>query len=149
MRCYNRKTARPSPGFTRFMSFLDNLESSLKSLESNDERNSGLKRDVQNRATEKARALAAAPYADALKNGSFTHDCLAHATRIGFAQRVKVQPTWMGTTLRLQARDRRLELRPTPEGVVAVYFEDNQEKGSEPVSLDGSAEDLAKRWLAA
>ena len=131
------------------MSYLDNLESSLKNLETNEERGADLQRDVQHRASEKARALAAAPYADALKNGSFAHDFLAHATRIGFTQRTKVQPTWLGTTLRLQARERRLEFRPTPEGVMAFYFEDNLEKGSEIVDLEGDAEEMAKRWLAA
>jgi len=131
------------------MSFLDNLESSLKSLESNDERRADVQRDASHRASEKAKALAAAPYAEALKSGSFTQELLAHATRIGFAQRTKVQPVWLGSTLRLQARDRRMGLRPTPQGVIAFYFEEDQEKGSETVNLDGSAEALAKRWLAA
>lgn len=131
------------------MSFLDNLESNLKSLETADERKSDGKRDSQRRASDKARALAAAPFADELKNGSFTQDFLTHATRIGFSMRTKVQPTWMGSTLRLQARERRLELRPTPEGVVAFYFEDDEQTGTEVVDLKGSAEDLAKRWLAA
>jgi hypothetical protein len=131
------------------MSYLDNLESSLKNLETNQERSEDLQRDVKHRASEKARALAAAPHADALKNGTFTHEFLAHATRIGFAQRTKVQPTWLGSTLRLQAKERRLELRPTPEGVMAFYFEDNEEKGSEIVDLQGNAEEFAKRWLAA
>jgi hypothetical protein len=131
------------------MSYLDNLESSLKNLETNQERGEDLKRDAQHRASEKARALAAAPHADALKNGAFAHDFLAHATRIGFTQRTKVQPTWIGNVLRLQARDRRLEFRPTPEGVRAFYFEDDQETGNEIVDLKGNAEELAKRWLAA
>jgi hypothetical protein len=131
------------------MSFLDNLESSLKNLESNEERAADVQREAKNRASEKAKALAAAPFAEALKTGPFAHDFLIHATRIGFAQRTKVQPTWLGTTLRLQARDRRLELRPTPEGVRAHFFEDQEEKGSELIDLNGSAEELAKRWLAA
>ena len=131
------------------MSFLDNLESSLKSLESNEERNVDLQRDAKNRASDKAKALAAAPFAEALKTGPFTHDFLMHATQIGFSQRTKVQPTWLGSTLRLQAKERRLELRPTPDGVLAHFFEDNEEKGSELVDLNGSAEELAKRWLAA
>ena len=129
------------------MSYLDNLESSLKSLENNQERGADVQRDMQHRATEKARALAAAPHADALKNGAFTNDLLAHATRIGFSQRFKVQPVWLGNVLRLQARERRLELRPTPEGVRAVYFTDDQETGSELIDLSSSAEEFAKRWL--
>ena len=131
------------------MSYLDNLESSLKSLETNEERSADIQRDATHRATEKAKALAVAPFADALKNGVFTQEFLTHATRIGFEQRTKVQPTWLGTTLRLQAKERRLELRPTPEGVMAVYFEGDQEQGSESVDLEGSAEEFAKRWLTA
>ena len=131
------------------MSFLDNLESNLKSLESNEERGADVQRDARIRASDKAKALASAPFADALKTGVFTHDLLAHATRIGFSQRTKVQPTWLGTTLRLQAKDRRLELRPTPEGVLAYFFEDDEETGTELLDLNGSAEELAKRWLAA
>ena len=131
------------------MSYLDNLESSLKNLETNQERGEDLQRDAKHRATEKARALAAAPHADALKNGTFTHEFLAHATRIGFTQRTKVQPTWLGSTLRLQARERRLEFRPTAEGVMAFYFEDDQETRSEIVDLQGNPEELARRWLAA
>jgi hypothetical protein len=108
-----------------------------------------VQRDAKHRASQKAIALAAAPYAEALKNGNFTHDFLVHATRIGFSQRTKVQPTWIGNTLRLQAKERRVELRPTPEGVMAFFFEEEQEKGSELVDLSGSAEELAKKWLAA
>jgi hypothetical protein len=131
------------------MSYLDSLESNLKNLENSQERNADVQRDVKNRESEKAKALAAAPYADELKTGRFTHDFLAHTTSIGFSQRMKVQPTWLGSTLRLQAKDRRLELRPTPQGVMAFFFEDDVEKGSELIDLRGDAEELAKRWLAA
>lgn len=131
------------------MSYLDSLESNLKNLENSQESGADLQRDQRHRQSEKARALAAAPFADELKSGRFTQDFLVHATNIGFSQRTKVQPTWLGTTLRLQAKERRLEFRPTPEGVVAFFFEDNQEKGSEIVDLKGNAEDLAKRWLSA
>ncbi len=40
----------------------------------------------------------------------------------------------LGTTLRLEAREHRLELGPTPKGVMAYY-------------LKGNAEKLAKKWL--
>lgn len=131
------------------MSFLDNLESNLKSLENSQESKQDLHRDVRNRASDKARALAVAPYADALKTGQFTQDLLTNVTRIGFSKRIKVQPTWLGSTLRLQARELRMELRPTPDGVMAFYFEDNNETGNELVDLNGNAEELAKRWLDA
>ena len=130
------------------MSYLDSLESNLKNLENSQERNVDLQRDVKHRESEKAKALAAAPYAEELKTGRFTQDFLAHATAIGFSQRTKVQPTWLGSTLRLQAKERRLELRPTPQGVMAFFFEEDEEKGSEMVDLKGNAEELAKRWLS-
>ena len=129
------------------MSYLDSLESNLKNLEDSQERNADVQRDARHRASEKAKALAAAPYADELKSGSFTHDFLAHTTRIGFSQRTKVQPTWLGSTLRLDAKEKRLELRPTPEGVRAFFFEEGEDKGNELIDLKGSAEQLAKRWL--
>jgi len=41
-----------------------------------------------------------------------------------------------------------LELRPTPHGIVAGYIEDGQETRTEACDLNGSAEDLVRRWLA-
>ena len=46
------------------MSFLDNLENSLKSLESREERDPG---ERKRRESDRARALAAGPWADRLK----------------------------------------------------------------------------------
>lgn len=54
---------------------------------------------------------------------------------------------WAGTTLRLEARDRRLELRPTPEGVQAVFVESGEDRESFPLDLESDPEKLAKRWL--
>ena len=53
---------------------------------------------------------------------------------------------WLGTTLRLEARDRRLELRPTANGVVAAYLENGGEVRSEPLDLAGDAGEF---WCAA
>jgi len=131
------------------MSFLDNLESNLKNLESTEEGKADADRQQRTRATETARARAAAPYADELKNGNFTAELLRQATRIGHAQRVKVRVAWLGTTLLLEARERRLELRPTPSGVVAAYVEANREIRTEPLDLNGKAEELVRNWLAA
>jgi hypothetical protein len=82
-----------------------------------------------------------------LKKGPFTAELLKQATRIGFELRTKVHLAWLGSTLRLEARERRLELRPTAEGVVAVYIEGAQEVRSEPVDLNGDPETLLRRWL--
>ena len=52
-----------------------------------------------------------------------------------------------GSTLRLEARERRLELRPTATGIMAVYLENNQERSSAPLDLNGNPEDLLRPWL--
>lgn len=130
------------------MGFLDNLESSLKTLESGQERDpAAAERNKSRKELDKKRALAAAPYAEALKKSAFTMDLLTHATLIGHGQRTKIDMTWIGNTLRLRARDRRLELEPTPEGVLAVFYEGEQQTASELIDLAGNPEQLAARWL--
>ena len=56
---------------------------------------------------------------------------------------------WLGTTLRLEARERRLELRPTAKGIAAVYLENGQETRTEPLNLAGDPETLVRQWLSA
>ena len=127
------------------MGFLDNLESSLKNLESRDEKES--QRDHERREEESASARAIGPYAEQLKEAQFTKDLLTHATRLGYAKRMKVHIVWLGPTLRLEAREKRLDLRPTPGGIVAVFSENGTESRTAPVDLEGSAEALAQDWL--
>ena len=131
------------------MSFLDNLENNLKSLESAEQNRDERERRQRDRSAERAEALAAAPWAEELKNGPFTPELLKQATRVGFSLRMKVNIVWMGTTLRLEARERRLELRPTASGVVAAYSEGGQEQRVEPVDLKGDPAALVGGWLAA
>ncbi len=131
------------------MSFLDNLESNLKSLESQEEAFALADRAQLQRERERAASRAAAPFAEELKKGPYTQELLRQATRVGFGMRVKVHMAWLGSTLRLEARDRRLELRPTPKGILAVYLEGNQEQRTEPLDLRGSPEALVRDWLAA
>jgi hypothetical protein len=130
------------------VSFLDNLENSLKSLESREERGEQQSRDAKHRDAERARAQASVVYADRLKKGAYTAELLKQVTRLGFATRTKVQIAWLGANLRLEARGHRLELRPTPEGVVAVFLENNAEVRTAPLDLAGNPEDLAREWLA-
>lgn len=127
------------------MSFLDNLESNLKNLESRDEKES--QRDHERREAESKAARAAAPYAEQLRESVFTKELLNRATSLGFAKRVKVHIAWLGTTLRLEAREKKLELRPMPEGVSAVFLENGREMRTEPVDLNGDPERLAREWL--
>ncbi|HXK05910.1 MAG TPA: hypothetical protein VMS37_26150 [Verrucomicrobiae bacterium] len=130
------------------MSFLDNLENNLKSLESAGQGREDAAREQKTRTSARAEAQAAAPHAEVLKKGPFTAELMKQASRIGFASRTKVHMAWLGSTLRLEARERRLELRPTAAGVVAVYFENGKETASEPLDLAGSAEALVRKWLA-
>ncbi len=131
------------------MSFLDNLENNLKSLESREEGDEDALRQRKTRESERANAQAAAPYAEELKKGPFTAALLQQAARIGHSMRLKVHIAWLGSTLRLKARERRLELRPTAQGVVAVQINNGQETGSEPVDLKGDPEELIRRWMSA
>ena len=102
------------------MSFLDNLESSLKNLESQEERDP---REHQQQTPEKnahAHAVAVAPWAEQLKNGPYTQRLFEQAALAGHRIRTKIYMAWFDDMLRLEARERRLELQPTAEGIVAA-----------------------------
>ena len=131
------------------MSFLDNLENNLKTLESQEEGKEDKERQHRERESRRASAQAAAPYAEELKKGPYTAELLKQAARVGHGMRVKVHVAWLGSTLRLEARERRLELRPTAGGIVAFYLENNQETRSPPLDLKGSPEGLVREWLSA
>jgi hypothetical protein len=127
------------------MSFLDNLENNLKTLESRDEGTNA--ENAKQRSAERQRALAAAPYAERLKSGPYTDELLKQAARAGHQARTKVHLAWLGTTLRLEVRERRLELRPTPGGVLAVFLDNGQELRAQAVDLDGDPAPLVREWL--
>ena len=129
------------------MSFLDDLENNLKSLESGEQAKDDAERERRLRENARAATLAAAPHAEALRKSPFTAELLKQASRVGFAKRTKVHVAWLGSTLRLEAREKRLELRPTPAGVVAVYIEGGNEVRTERVDLGGDAEGLVRGWL--
>ncbi|MDQ6760037.1 MAG: hypothetical protein M3Z32_09260 [Acidobacteriota bacterium] len=129
------------------MSFLDNLENSLKSLESADERAAN-KETQEQRDAERAQALTVAPWVEQLKASPFTQALMEEATRAGHKTRSKVRILWLGSTLRLESRERKLELRPTPDGILAVFVQHGPEARSEPINLSSaSPEDLIRRWL--
>jgi hypothetical protein len=129
------------------MSFLDNLENNLKSLESSEQGREEAERERKARDTARHSAQAVAPHAEVLKKGPFTAELLRQATIVGHAFRTKVHIAWLGSTLRLEARERRLELRPTSNGVVAVYIDDGKETRTDALDLNGSAEKLVRGWL--
>lgn len=128
------------------MSFLDNLENNLKALESREER--GAARPSAAAEADRKRARAAQPYAEQLRSSAFTKALMDQAVTQAHALRTKVYINWAGNALRLDARDQRLELQPTPDGIEAVFTSNQQVSGREPVSLDGDAADLARRFLA-
>ena len=130
------------------MSFLDNLENNLKALESRDDRDPvALEREAAQRAAARAASLESAPHAEALRSGPFTDGLLTACRILGHGKRVLVRPAWVDSTLRLEAGARRMELRPTPDGVVAVFFEGGAEGENMPVDLSGDPAKLAERWL--
>lgn len=136
------------------MSFLDNLENNLKSLESREEADpEAIRRRQNEREAERAEALRRAPFEQALKSGTFAGELIASTRRLGHAKRVMVRPTWLESVLRLEARfdgvEQRLELHPTADGVKAVFFRDGAEVSSEIVALESNPADLASRFVGA
>lgn len=126
------------------MSYLDNLENTLKSLESRDERDPLIE---ERRKSERDGALAAAPWADRLKNSEFTRNLMDAAAVMGHKLRTKIYMAWLGSSLRFELRQRRLELRPTAEGIVAVFMEGNNAITSREVDLDSSPDALLDEWV--
>ena len=127
------------------MSFLDNLENNLKALESRDE---GLD-DTRRRAVDRGRSLEIAPWAERLKREPYAQDLMRQATIAGRGRRIKVNLAWLDTRLRLEARGHRLELRPTPNGVVAVFLRETEEIRQEPVNLADDPQKLIAAWMEA
>jgi hypothetical protein len=129
------------------MSFLDSLENSLNSLEKGAEREDA-GRDHQKRESDRARQQAVAPWADRLKHCPYTAALMTTASREGFKARTKVYITWIGNALRLEARERRLELRPAADGVYAVFLLNGEELSHRLLDLEGEPADLVRDWLA-
>jgi hypothetical protein len=130
------------------MSFLDNLESNLKALESRSERDpEALAREAAARDAARSVALEIAPYAEALRNGPFKDGLLTACRDIGHRGRILVRPVWINSTLRLEAGAKKLELRPTPSGVLAVFFDGGREQENTLIDLSSDPVQLAERWL--
>src|ERR1700734_965579 len=118
------------------MSFLDNLENNLKALESQEEKDpQAMARKAAAREAARTAALEIAPYADALRNGPFKDGLLTACRDIGHRRRILVRPVWVDSTLRLETGAKKLELRPSPGGVVAVFFVGGKEQESTPIDL--------------
>ena len=130
------------------MSFLDNLENDLKALESPTERDpAALAREAAAREAARSLALQIAPHAEALRNGPFKDRLLMACREIGHRRRILVRPVWIDSTLRLEAGAKKLELRPTPKGVLAVFFDEGAEQESTPIDLSSDPVKVAEKWL--
>ena len=127
------------------MSFLDNLENNLKALESQEQ--GGLQDERARREAERARAKASAPWADQLKRAPWTQVLMQKATRAGYQRRIKVNLMWIGSILRLEALGHRLELRPDPAGINAVFLQGPQELEEQTVDLKGQPDKLIAEWM--
>jgi hypothetical protein len=131
------------------MGFLDNLESSLKSRESQGERDGD---ERLRQEEERNRRSAEAPWAEQLKQSEFTRKLFDDAAALGHRLRTKIYIAWLDTTLRLDARGRRLELRPTATGIVAVFIPDSSDgqalETARPLGLDTDPAKLLNAWLA-
>jgi len=126
------------------MDFLDSLENSLKNLESKQERDAGAE---QRRSEERVRTLAAAPWAEQLKVSPFTKALLDQAAVEGHRLRTKIYVAWLDTTLRLEAKGRKLDLEPTVDGIQAKFLEPDGTSSQRPVDLNGHPEALLRDWL--
>ncbi len=121
------------------MSFLDNLENNLKALESTE--SSGID-DQKRREANKRDAIAAAPWAEKLKNSPWVAKFMGDLTRAGFSRRTKINFAWIDRILRAEALDERLEIVPTPKGVEAAWADKRI-----PVDLAGDPGKLIQEWL--
>jgi hypothetical protein len=126
------------------MGYLDNLESSLKSLETQEERDGS---ERQRRQSDRARSLALAPWSEKLRNSSYTKELFDKAVAAGHRRRTKVYLAWLENTARLEVKERRLELKPTPDGIVAEYVEPNGQLKTEAVDLSGDPQGLIDKWF--
>ncbi len=131
------------------MSFLDNLENNLKALERVEEKDpEKIKHDQEQREADRSAALRRAPHVDALKKSAFTSNLLTACRTIGHGQRILVQFVWIGETLRLTAKDKRMDLIPEPDGISAVFSTAGAETGRTAVNPEtDDPGELAKRWL--
>jgi hypothetical protein len=126
------------------MSFLDNLENNLKALES---REQGGLDERGRREAERERTKASAPWADKLKRAPWTQTLMQKVTRAGHQRRIKVNLLWIGTTLRLEALGHKLEVRPEPNGIKAVFLQGPQELEQQDVDLAADSDELIHEWM--
>lgn len=131
---------------TTQMGYLDNLESSLKSLESHEERDGA---QASHRDADRALAIGIAPWAEKLKSGPFTQKLFEEAAIAGHRLRAKIYVAWLDRSLRLELRGNCVELRPTPTGIMAHYYApDGTESKVERLDLGSNPKAFLDAWIA-
>jgi len=126
------------------MDFLDNLENSLKNLEQQQERDpNAAARQME------ARRLASeiAPWADALKKSAYVQSLFEKAAVAGHRLRSKIYMAWLENTLRLEAKGRWCEIRPTASGIQYEFVSADGSTLAEPLDLSSDPDTLLGRWL--
>jgi hypothetical protein len=126
------------------MDFLDNLENSLKNLESREERDLGA---AQRQKNERSRNLQIAPWAEKLKNSDYTRKLFDQAAVAGHRLRAKVYMAWLENVLRLEVKGRWCELRSTPDGIEAEFILADGTSRKEQINLTDDPEKLLQQWL--
>jgi hypothetical protein len=126
------------------MGFLDDLENSLKGLEAQEERDGAAN---LRRKDERERTLAAAPFFEQLRSSDYVKQLYDKAAVAGHRFRMKVYMAWLDTTLRLEARERRLELKPTVDGIIAEFIEPDGTSRVQPIDLRDDPQKLLDQWL--
>jgi len=101
----------------------------------------------QRRLDERTRALAVAPWLEQLKSSPFTKALFDEAAAAGHRLRTKVYMAWFEDTLRLEAKGRYLQLKPTPDGIIAEFVEVDGQTRTQPIDLTSNPADLIGAWL--
>jgi hypothetical protein len=127
------------------MGFLDNLENSLNSLERQEERDP---KEGSRRQAERSQAISVQPWADKLKSSAYTKDLFDKAAVAGHRLRAKIYIAWLEQRLRLEARGRVLELKPTTDGIWAEYTTANGSPVLRRIDLDSDPGTLLNEWLS-
>ena len=126
------------------MDFLDNLENSLKNLESQEERDPAAR---QRQQEQRQRTSAAAPWAAKLKSSEYVKRLFEEGARAGHRMRAKVYMAWLESVLRLEVRGRWCELRPTAEGISAEFVATDHTLRTISIDLNENPDALLEQWL--
>jgi hypothetical protein len=126
------------------MDFLDNLENSLKNLEQQDERQSN-SAARQMEARRLAREIG--PWADALKKSAYVQSLFEKAAVAGHRLRSKIYIAWLDNNLRLEAKGRWCEIRPTANGIQYEFVSVDGGTVTQPLDLSSDPDSLLRSWL--